>query len=141
MSPSEIKNQQLKDLDDKLNEIRKKKNLNKNSNGQAFKSAHIGWRMILELVIGILIGVLLGFGMDYLFNTTPIFLIIMIFFGFAAGVKTMMKTAKEIKVDNRIRTVLECTLCGVTTYVKAGIDQTQRMQLNAPARLVRHTIS
>ena len=97
MSTSEIKNQQLKDLDDKLNEIRKKKNLNKNSNGQAFKSAHIGWRMILELVIGILIGVLLGFGMDYLFNTTPIFLIIMIFLGFAAGVKTMMKTSKEIK--------------------------------------------
>ena len=53
--------------------------------------------MILELVIWILIGVLLGFGMDYLFNTTPIFLIIMIFLGFAAGVKTMMKTAKEIK--------------------------------------------
>ena len=41
--------------------------------------------------------VLLGFGLDYLFNTTPIFLIIMIFFGFAAGVKTMMKTANEIK--------------------------------------------
>ena len=33
-----------------------------------------------------------------------------------------MKTAKEIKVDNRIRTVLECTLCGSTTYVKARID-------------------
>ena len=30
--------------------------------------------MILELVIGILIGVLLGFGLDYLFDTTPIFL-------------------------------------------------------------------
>ena len=96
MSPSDIKNQKLKDLDHKLNEIRKK-NSNKPSNGQAFKSAHIGWRMILELVIGILIGVLLGFGLDYLFDTSPIFLIIMIFFGFAAGVKTMMKTAKEIK--------------------------------------------
>ena len=33
-----------------------------------------------------------------------------------------MKTAKEIKVVNRIRTVLECTLCGSTTYVKAGMD-------------------
>ena len=33
-----------------------------------------------------------------------------------------MKIAKEIYVDNRIRTVLECTLCGSTTYVKAGID-------------------
>ena len=53
------------------------------------------WMLIA--LIGILIGVLLGFGMDYLFNTTPIFLIIMIFLGFAAGVKTMMKTAKEIK--------------------------------------------
>ena len=74
----------------------KKRIRNKPSNGQAFKSAHIGWRMILELVIGILIGVLLGFGIDYLFDTSPIFLIIMIFFGFAAGVKTMMKTAKEI---------------------------------------------
>ena len=78
MSTSDIKNQKLKDLDHKLNEIREKKNINKPSNGQAFKSAHIGWRMILELVIGILIGVLLGFGLDYLFNTTPIFLIIMI---------------------------------------------------------------
>ena len=52
----------LKDLDHKLNEIREKKNSKKPSNGQAFKSAHMGWRMILELVIGILIGVLLGFG-------------------------------------------------------------------------------
>ena len=32
-----------------------------------------------------------------------------------------MKTAKEIYVDNGIRTVLEYTLCGATTYVKAGI--------------------
>ena len=34
----------------------------------------------------------------------------------------IIKTAKGIYVDNRIRTVLECTLCGATTYVKAGID-------------------
>ena len=33
-----------------------------------------------------------------------------------------MKTAKEIYVDNKVRTVLECILCGATTYVKAGID-------------------
>ena len=33
-----------------------------------------------------------------------------------------MKIAKKIYVDNRVRTVLECTLCGATTYVKAGID-------------------
>ena len=33
-----------------------------------------------------------------------------------------MKTAKEIKVNSRIRTVIECSLCGATTHTKAGID-------------------
>ena len=33
-----------------------------------------------------------------------------------------LKTAKEIYVDNRIRTVLECTFSGATTYVKPIID-------------------
>lgn len=32
-----------------------------------------------------------------------------------------MKTAKEIYVDNRKRTVIECQSCGATTYIKAGI--------------------
>ena len=33
-----------------------------------------------------------------------------------------MKKAKEIKVNNRVRTVIECQHCGATTHVKAGID-------------------
>ena len=47
-------------------------------------------------VIGIIIGVVLGFTLDSFLDTSPIFLIILIFFGFAAGVRTMIKTAKEI---------------------------------------------
>ena len=33
-----------------------------------------------------------------------------------------MKTGKEIKVNNRVRTVIECSLCGATTHVQGGID-------------------
>ena len=33
-----------------------------------------------------------------------------------------MKIAKEIYIDNRVRTVIECTPCGATTYIKAGIN-------------------
>ena len=33
-----------------------------------------------------------------------------------------MKTAKQIKVNNRVETVIQCTLCGTTTTLKAGID-------------------
>ena len=95
MSSPHIKNPKLKDLDDRLKDIRENK-VGSNSDNQAFKSAHIGWRMVLELVIGIIIGVVLGFSLDSFLNTSPIFLIILIFFGFAAGVRTMIKTAKEI---------------------------------------------
>ena len=95
MSSPHIENPKLKDLDDKLKKIREKK-VGSNSDNQAFKSAHVGWRMVLELVIGIVIGVVLGFTLDSFLNTSPIFLIILIFLGFAAGVRTMIKTAKEI---------------------------------------------
>ena len=95
MSSPHIKNPKLKDLDDKLKNIRENK-IESNSDNKAFKSAHIGWRMVLELVIGIIIGVVLGFSLDSFLNTSPIFLIILIFCGFAAGVRTMIKTAKEI---------------------------------------------
>ena len=95
MSSPHIKNPKLKDLDDKLKDIRKN-TVKYSSDNQAFKSAHIGWRMVLELVIGIIIGVVLGFSLDSFLNTSPFFLIILIFLGFAAGVRTMIKTAKEI---------------------------------------------
>ena len=98
MSSPHIENPKLKDLDDKLKKIRENK-VGSNSDNQAFKSAHIGWRMVLELVIGIIIGVVLGFSLDSFLNTSPIFLIFLIFLGFAAGVRTMIKTAKEIDVN------------------------------------------
>ena len=98
MSSPHIENPKLKDLDDKLKKIRENK-VGSNSDNKAFKSAHIGWRMVLELVIGIIIGVILGFSLDSFLNTSPIFLIILIFLGFAAGVRTMIKTAKEIDVN------------------------------------------
>ena len=33
-----------------------------------------------------------------------------------------MKIAKEIKVNNRVRTVIECSLCDATTHTNAGIN-------------------
>ena len=42
--------------------------------------------------------------------------------GWTEGGNTEMKIAKEIYVDNRVRTVIECTLCGSTTHTHTGID-------------------
>ena len=44
-----------------------------------------------------------------------------------------MKTAKEMYVDNRVRTVMECSVCGATTHVKAGINtKTSQAALGRP---------
>ena len=34
----------------------------------------------------------------------------------------LMKTAKQIKINNRVRTVITCSECGATTYVKASLE-------------------
>ena len=57
----------------------------------------LGWRMVLELVIGIVIGCFIGYGIDVLFGTLPLFLVIFALLGFAAGVRTMMRSADEMK--------------------------------------------
>ncbi|WP_052042149.1 AtpZ/AtpI family protein [Paracoccus sphaerophysae] len=61
-----------------------------------FYQANQAWRMVVELVAGLAIGFGVGYGLDRLFGTTPIMLVIFIFLGFAAGVKTMLRTAAEM---------------------------------------------
>ena len=62
-----------------------------------FSGAEVAWRMVTELLAGLLIGFGIGYGLDSLFGTMPIFLILFIFAGFAAGVNVMLRTAKAIQ--------------------------------------------
>ncbi len=59
--------------------------------------AQVAWRMVIELVAGLGIGFGIGYGLDTLFGTMPLFLIPFIFLGLAAGVKTMLRSAKELQ--------------------------------------------
>ena len=90
MSIFKIKNQKLKDLDIKIQNI-KNRNNNTDKNSNMFKSAHTGWRMVIELVIGIVLGVIIGFGIDTFFNTSPIFLVIMTFLVLLRALKQCLK--------------------------------------------------
>lgn len=62
-----------------------------------YTQAQAGWRMVTELVAGLGIGFGIGYGLDVLFGTLPIMMVLFTFLGFAAGVKTMMRTAEEIQ--------------------------------------------
>jgi ATP synthase protein I len=58
--------------------------------------AQLAWRMVIELVSGLGIGFGIGYGLDALFGTTPFLMVVFIFLGLAAGIKTMMRSAREV---------------------------------------------
>ncbi len=62
-----------------------------------YSQAQLAWRMVIELVAGLGIGFGIGYGLDALLGTTPWLMVIFVFLGFAAGVKTMISSAKEIQ--------------------------------------------
>ena len=64
--------------------------------GKAFSQGEMAWRMVIELVSGMVIGLSIGYGLDYVFGTMPIFLVIFSLLGFVAGVRTMLGTAKAM---------------------------------------------
>ena len=62
-----------------------------------YEATSLAWRMVLELVIGMALGCSIGYGLDALFGTLPLFLMVFALLGFAAGVRTMMRSAEEVK--------------------------------------------
>lgn len=64
---------------------------------QAYTQAGFAWQMVIELVVGLLIGFGIGYGLDALFGTLPVFLVLFILLGFAAGVRVMLGTARQMQ--------------------------------------------
>ena len=68
--------------------------------GDKWAGAELAWRMMIELVAGTAIGFGMGWGLDALFGTRPLFLIIFILLGAAAGIRVMIGTAQAASRQN-----------------------------------------
>ena len=88
----------LEELDARINAL-KDTQTPKPEAEEHYSMAQQGWRMVTELVSGLLIGVGLGYGLDVLFGTLPIFLVVFTLLGFVAGVNVMIRTSKEIQTE------------------------------------------
>ena len=84
-------------LDRRIKSVKKDAYNGKSNLSDHHTAAHLAWRMVIELVVGLGIGFGIGYGLDSVFNTMPLFLVMFIFLGFAAGIKTMMRSAKEVQ--------------------------------------------
>lgn len=56
----------------------------------------IAFRFTTELVSALVVGGGIGWGLDWLFGTRPIFLVVFFMLGAAAGIRNVMHAAKEI---------------------------------------------
>ncbi len=86
----------LKALEKRLQQVTGKAEPERTNTVKGFSQGEVAWRMVIELVTGMLLGMAIGYGLDVLFGTLPIFLIIFSLFGFAAGVKTMLGSARQL---------------------------------------------
>ncbi len=56
-------------------------------------------RMVSEFISAIVVGAALGFGLDALFGTQPIFWFVLLLMGFAAGVLNVVRAAAQINAE------------------------------------------
>lgn len=86
----------LRALEAKLAKVKGQAAPEKAETVKGFSQGEVAWRMVIELVTGMILGVGIGYGLDVLFGTLPVFLIIFSLLGFAAGVKTMLGSARQL---------------------------------------------
>ena len=91
--------ERLDDLGDRIAKAKAAREPEKRHQEEHYSQANIAWRMVTELVAGLGIGFGIGYGLDALFGTRPFLMVLFILLGFAAGVQTMMRTAKELQAQ------------------------------------------
>ncbi|QGX99600.1 AtpZ/AtpI family protein [Roseovarius faecimaris] len=111
--------ERLAQLDARIRAL-KEKDAPKPHTEEHYSQAQHAWRMVIELVTGLLIGFGMGYGLDSLFGTLPIFLVLFTLLGLAAGIKTMMRSAEEIQNQNL---AAESTSEAAKTAPRSGGDE------------------
>lgn len=86
----------LRDLETRLQKVKGQTPPPQTNTVKGFSQGEVAWRMVIELATGIVLGCGIGYGLDVLFGTLPILLIVFSLLGFAAGIRTMLGTAREL---------------------------------------------
>ncbi len=100
MTSQEPDPDRLKALEERLSQLKAAQDDEKPHQEEHYSMAQHAWRMVIELVAGLGIGFVIGWGLDAVFGTKPILLVVFTLLGFAAGVKVMIRSAREIQEQN-----------------------------------------
>jgi ATP synthase protein I len=102
--PPKIPQPEFGDLPDRLKDLGSRIDAEKNIRVEAAKPAASyqgasdyskGYRLASEFVAGVLVGGLIGYGIDYVVGSLPLFLIVFLLLGFGAGILNMSRAANR----------------------------------------------
>lgn len=92
----------LDELDKKLEKVRKNETKGDSPRPKNIMNSY-AFRIASEFITGPLVGGFLGWWLDNWFNTLPLFFLILLMLGFAAGVINVMRTAKLMQEERKQR--------------------------------------
>jgi len=87
----------LRELGDRLDAIQRQQNAR--SKAPPPTSMGIAFRFSTEMVAALVVGGGMGYGIDWLAGTKPIFLILFFVLGAAAGIRNVLHAAKELNAE------------------------------------------
>jgi ATP synthase protein I len=94
MSDHDPDPQELRDLEGKLRKARGRGHAQDEDRPPS--KLGVAFRLSTEFVAAPVVGGAIGWGLDRLFGTTPIFLLVMFFLGVAAGFRNILRAAKKM---------------------------------------------
>ncbi len=86
----------LKSLDDRLKKARSQ--VDEGKVEVVPSPIGIAWRLGIELVAGVVVGLFIGIALDDWLGTKPVFLILLVFLGFGAGIRNVVRESKRMQV-------------------------------------------
>jgi ATP synthase protein I len=84
----------LADLEERLHKARGNRTVRPQDASQS--KMGIAFRLVAELLAGVIVGGGIGWALDSLFGTSPILLIVMFLVGAAAGMRNLVRAAREM---------------------------------------------
>lgn len=94
MAEDDPDTRRLAELEERLQEARGKKTVRVQDGSQS--QMGIAFRLVADLLAGVIVGGGIGWALDRVFGTSPFLLIVMFLVGAAAGMRNLMRTAREM---------------------------------------------
>ena len=69
----------------------------------------IAFRFSTEMIAALVVGGGMGWGIDWLFGTRPIFIVVMFILGAAAGIRNVVMAAKELNAQMAVNSTAPAT--------------------------------